>query len=84
MTTERPRDFAPALPFPNPGDWATLTDAAAMLGVSRQSVNRMADDGILTRYEIGTEDNGRQSLYWRAEVAELAAARARVRGPVQG
>jgi len=66
------------LPIPNPGDWCSVDGAAALLQVSRSSVYRFAERKLLTMYYADTVP-----LLWRAEVTELATARARagVGGP---
>lgn len=80
MTTERPRPKAPAqLPIPNPHDWATLADAERELGVSRQQVWRMVKGRLLKAYTIGQAPRGRMTLFWRAELDELAEARRRTK-----
>lgn len=85
MTTERPPPRRQlVLPMPNPGDWATLTDAEVILNLSRQQILRLAKARVLTPYTIGQADRGRVTLFWRAEVIELAAARARARRPAEG
>ena len=61
---------APKLPIPNPEDWTDRNGAARLLGVDPATVSRMADDGRLKVYPIGT-----CRLFWRPQVNALAEAR---------
>jgi predicted DNA-binding transcriptional regulator AlpA len=65
------------LMMPNPSDWLDTNQTAEVLGRSRATVYDMVDRGVLTRYQIGG-----LSVYWLAEVREVAAAlrRLEVRG----
>lgn len=58
------------LPLPNPGDWMDHDQAAAFLGVTRRTIDRMIIKGSLTCYRIGT-----QRLFWCDELTRVAAAR---------
>jgi hypothetical protein len=51
----------------------TLT-TADMVGKARTTVYDMVERGLLTQYRVGT-----QVLYWRPQVAEVAAALDRLR-----
>lgn len=64
-----------ALPIPNPGDWCTCTDARIRLGVSHVTLFRMIRDGRLQAYTIGDQPVGRNTLIWRADLEDFAAAR---------
>lgn len=69
------------LPIPNPHEWCTSAEVERRLGICRQTVHRMAKQGVLTRYPVGGV--GGTSLFWVPEVDEVAAARARVRAAYQ-
>lgn len=68
------------LPLPNPGDWATKTGAAELLGVTWHTVGRMIADGRLTAYApLGARNS--EHLLWVPELLELVNARARATPP---
>lgn len=62
------------LPIPNPQDWCTWRYAQELLNVSRQTVVRMVNDGVLTQYRMA----GGAPMFWLPEVREIAAARRRI------
>ncbi len=66
------------LPLPNPGDWCSVDGAAALLQVTRSSVYRFYDKGLIKIHYVNA-----LPLLWKADVVELATARARagVGGP---
>lgn len=66
---------AEQLPLPNPGDWCDTDEAARLLQRARPTLYDIVQRGALHRYKIGTV-----SVFWRAEVLELAAALRRSRG----
>jgi hypothetical protein len=69
-----------ALPVPNPDDWLARAEAMRLLGIgSHVTLARMVRSGALTVYRPAGDG---PPMYWRAEVLELAAARARVAGAV--
>lgn len=68
------------LPLPNPGDWCTLADAAAVLKLSRVQVWRIIRAKRLTVYLIGDDRRTQVPLVWRADLEAYAAARRTVRG----
>lgn len=76
MTTERP-----TLPLPNPGEWGTVRAAADRLGVDESTVRRYITARKLTGYTVrtGRGEEPRFWLWW-ADVEEVAAARARLKG----
>lgn len=61
------------LPIPNPDAWCTGAHAARMLGVTRQTINRMRLTGRLTQYHT----RGGMPMFWVAEVEQLRDARKR-------
>jgi hypothetical protein len=60
--------------MPNPGDWLGVGAACTALGVTRSSLYRLTEAGLLTAYKI---EGSASPLWWRAEVADLARARER-------
>lgn len=69
------------LPIPNPGDWITTMGAAFLLGVSRRTIERMAEKGVLTAYRpYGAPDEVTPVLFWRAQVNDVLTARLTVAG----
>jgi len=64
------------LPLPNPGDWLTTEGAAYELGVSRRTVERMAEREVLTPYQpAGGPRETPGPMYWRPEVLRVRDAR---------
>lgn len=59
----------PTLNLPNPHDWMTVRQAEVALDVHRSTLYDMVSDGRLGDYHIGS-----MRVFWRAEVANLAAA----------
>lgn len=69
------------LPIPNPGDWITTMGAAFLLGVSRRTVERMAERGTLTAYRpYGAPREVTSVLFWRQQVNDVLTARLTVAG----
>lgn len=69
---------SPMLPIPNPTDWMTTEAAAALLGVSRRTVERLSAGyrPRLTPYKpYGIRGERIPTMYWRAEVNALVDAR---------
>lgn len=63
------------LPLPNPNDWLGRDAAMHLLGVSSHvTIGRLVTAGTLTAYRV---DGLHVPVYWRAEVTDLANARAR-------
>lgn len=72
------------LPLPNPGDWITTKGAAFLLGVSRRTVERLAEKGALTPYRpYGALGEVTPVLFWREQVNEVLTARLMVAGGVR-
>lgn len=67
--------YAPALPLPNPRDWATLTDAIEALQLSRQQVWRLIKSQRLKVYYLGRTRRGSVPLIWHTDLDALVAAR---------
>ncbi len=64
------------LPIPNPTDWLTTKAAAFLLGVSRRTVERLTDKGVLTAYRpYGAPKEAVPAMYWRAQVNAVLDAR---------
>lgn len=69
------------LPLPNPGDWITTMGAAFLLGVSRRTVERMAERGTLKPYRpYGAPKEVTPVLFWRQQVNDVLTARLTVAG----
>lgn len=72
----------PTLPIPNPDDWLGYAAVMRILGIrSHATVGRMVTDGRLRAHAI---DGAAAALFWRADVLELATARARAKGRADG
>lgn len=64
------------LPIPNPREWMTRRLAAAKLGVSVRTVERMVENGVLTEYRPSSDGSEEAPLIlWVAEVERVALAR---------
>lgn len=59
--------------MPNPDRWCSIQHAIDFLKVSRLTVWRMMDEGLITRYEMV----GGRPMIWLAELEELKLARER-------
>ena len=77
---------APTLPIPNPEAWLTVPAAASVLGVDDTTVRRMIVANRLTGYTPtrGPNEHRPATILWRAEVEQLATARAIARGEKVG
>lgn len=68
----------PTLPIVDPTVFITIDGAAEVLGVSRATVTRMVDRGLLSPYwPAGGRTERRPVLLSSAEVEQLRAARKR-------
>lgn len=65
------------LSVPNPHEWADITEAVKITGLSRQGIYGFVADGRLKDYRIG-----RHRVFWRADVVALAEAVKLTRKPV--
>lgn len=68
-----------ALRAPNPEDFVDQAGAVKLTGLSRTALHRMAADGRLKPYRIGSH-----RVYWRDDVLALAQARKLLRGDERG
>lgn len=64
------------LPIPNPTEWLTTKAAAFLLGVSRRTVERLTEKGVLTAYRpYGAPMENVPAMYWRPELNSVVDAR---------